>query len=136
MKYLRQIISIVLAAVLLFSGVTVSVQAEDISSDVGAEQEAAELLDQEEVEKEEIETEQEAPDINSGEEPPDTASRITEDAIQTEEAFVENVVNTVGESCLAVCTTDFDKALWLHDWILEHAECDDLAGGVRRQTFL
>ena len=57
MRLLKQIMSIVLVAVLLFSGVTVSVQAEDIVSDAGAEQGAAELLEQEYVEKEEIEKE-------------------------------------------------------------------------------
>ncbi len=133
MRLLKQIMSIVLVAVLLFSGVTVSVQAEDIVSDAGAEQGAAELLEQEdvekeEIEKEEIETEQAAPDINSGENLSDAAPQITKDASQTEEASVENIVNTVAESCLAACTTEFDKVLWLHDWILEHAEWDESAG--------
>ena len=123
MRLLKQIMSIVLVAVLLFSGVTVSVQAEDIVSDAGAEQGAAELLEQEdvekeEIEKEEIETEQAAPDINSGENLSDAAPQITKYASQTEEASVENIVNTVAESCLAACTTEFDKVLrcFLTEW--------------------
>ena len=37
---------------------------------------------------------------------------------------VEQIVeNTVAE-CMQSCTTDFEKALWLHDWILDHADYD------------
>ncbi len=132
MKHLKKIMSIVLAAVLLFSGMTVSVQAEEISLEASEKQDEAEPLEKQDeaepLEKEEIEAEQTEPVMDSGEELPDAAPQITENVIQTEETTVEDVVNNVGESCLAACTTDFDKALWMHDWILEHAECDDSAG--------
>ena len=37
---------------------------------------------------------------------------------------VEQIVeNTVAE-CEQSCTTDFEKAVWLHDWILDHADYD------------
>ena len=37
---------------------------------------------------------------------------------------VEQIVeNTVAE-CMQSCTTDFEKAIWLHDWILDHADYD------------
>ena len=37
---------------------------------------------------------------------------------------VEQIVTQVTEECKQVCTTDFEKALWLHDWIIDHADYD------------
>ncbi len=37
---------------------------------------------------------------------------------------VEQIVNKISEECLAKCSTDFEKAVWLHDWIADHAEYD------------
>ena len=38
---------------------------------------------------------------------------------------VEQIVeNTVAE-CTKSCKTDFEKAVWLHDWILDHADYDN-----------
>ena len=35
---------------------------------------------------------------------------------------VDSVIDAVvSECCAAGCSTDFDKALWLHDWIVRHA---------------
>lgn len=115
MKHLKQIMSIVLAAVLLFSGMTVSVQAEEISLEASGKQDEAESLEKEDeaeplekqdeaepLEKEGIEAEQTEPVIDSAEElPEDAAPQIPENVIQTEETTVEDVVNNVGESCLA-----------------------------------
>ena len=37
---------------------------------------------------------------------------------------VEQIVDTVAAQCQIECSTDFEKALWLHDWILDHADYD------------
>lgn len=37
---------------------------------------------------------------------------------------VEQIVNTTTEQCLKECKTDFEKAVWLHDWILDNADYD------------
>lgn len=37
---------------------------------------------------------------------------------------VDQLVNTITTQCEATCTTDFEKALWLHDWIIDHADYD------------
>ena len=37
---------------------------------------------------------------------------------------VEQIVNEVAAECEKTCLTDFEKALWLHDWLLEHSEYD------------
>lgn len=37
---------------------------------------------------------------------------------------VEQIVTDIAAQCEAVCTTDFEKALWLHDWIIDHADYD------------
>lgn len=37
---------------------------------------------------------------------------------------VEQIVTTVAAQCEAECSTDFEKALWLHDWIINHADYD------------
>ena len=37
---------------------------------------------------------------------------------------VEQIVENVVAECMQSCTTDFEKALWLHDWILDHADYD------------
>lgn len=37
---------------------------------------------------------------------------------------VEQIVTTVAAQCEAECSTDFEKALWLHDWIIDHADYD------------
>lgn len=35
---------------------------------------------------------------------------------------VEERVKTLAEECLKTCKTDFEKAVWLHDWIIDNAE--------------
>lgn len=37
---------------------------------------------------------------------------------------VEQIISTVTAQCEAECTTDFEKALWLHDWIIDNADYD------------
>ncbi|MDD6057985.1 MAG: transglutaminase domain-containing protein, partial [Clostridiales bacterium] len=37
---------------------------------------------------------------------------------------VETIVNSVAAQCEAVCQTDYEKALWLHDWIIDNADYD------------
>ncbi len=37
---------------------------------------------------------------------------------------VEQIVNQVAAECLKTCSTDFEKAVWLHDWVIDHAEYD------------
>ena len=37
---------------------------------------------------------------------------------------VEELVANVAGECEKSCSTDFDKAVWLHDWILDHADYD------------
>ena len=37
---------------------------------------------------------------------------------------VEQIVTDIAAQCEAVCSTDFEKALWLHDWIIDHADYD------------
>lgn len=37
---------------------------------------------------------------------------------------VEQIVNNVAEECEQQCSTDFEKAVWLHDWILNNADYD------------
>jgi len=37
---------------------------------------------------------------------------------------VEQIVDDTAAKCLKECTTDFEKAVWLHDWILENADYD------------
>lgn len=37
---------------------------------------------------------------------------------------VEQIVNAVTAQCEAECSTEFEKALWLHDWIIDHADYD------------
>lgn len=38
---------------------------------------------------------------------------------------VEEIVENVSAQCLKECSTEFEKALWLHDWIIDHAEYDN-----------
>lgn len=38
---------------------------------------------------------------------------------------VEQIVDRVSAECLKSCSTDYDKALWLHDWIIKNAEYDN-----------
>ena len=38
---------------------------------------------------------------------------------------VEQIVTDIAAQCEAVCSTDFEKALWLHDWIIDHADYDN-----------
>ena len=38
---------------------------------------------------------------------------------------VEQIVDRVSAECLKNCSTDYDKALWLHDWIINNAEYDN-----------
>lgn len=35
---------------------------------------------------------------------------------------VEEKVKTLAEECLKTCKTDFEKAVWLHDWLIDNAE--------------
>lgn len=37
---------------------------------------------------------------------------------------IEEKADKVANECLNTCLTDFDKAIWLHDWILDHIEYD------------
>lgn len=37
---------------------------------------------------------------------------------------VDQIVSDVTAQCETECTTDFEKALWLHDWIIDHANYD------------
>lgn len=37
---------------------------------------------------------------------------------------VEQIVDIVAAQCQTECSTDFEKALWLHDWIIDHADYD------------
>lgn len=37
---------------------------------------------------------------------------------------VESIVETVAAECETKCTTDFEKALWMHDWMLDNADYD------------
>lgn len=37
---------------------------------------------------------------------------------------IEERVSSIAAECLKTCSTDFDKAVWLHDWIIDHAEYD------------
>ena len=37
---------------------------------------------------------------------------------------IEQRVSGIAEECLKTCSTDFDKAVWLHDWIIDNAEYD------------
>lgn len=37
---------------------------------------------------------------------------------------VEQIVENTVADCVQSCTTDFEKAVWLHDWILDHADYD------------
>lgn len=37
---------------------------------------------------------------------------------------IEEKADEVANECLKTCSTDFDKAVWLHDWILDHIEYD------------
>lgn len=162
MKPIKQMMSAVLAAVLLFSGMAMPVQAEDVSSEAAVKQDRAgsvemeemgtgpegKLSEQENDEEGQIklpgeETQESGsgdgmePDVSGEEGVSDPMPQITGEEIQTEELSVDDIVNTVAENCLAVCTTDFDKALWMHDWILEHAEYDESAGdGTAEDVFI
>ena len=37
---------------------------------------------------------------------------------------VDQIVASVAKECLAQCSTDYDKALWLHDWLVYHSSYD------------
>lgn len=37
---------------------------------------------------------------------------------------IESIADDVAAQCLANCQTEYDKALWLHDWLLDHCEYD------------
>lgn len=37
---------------------------------------------------------------------------------------VEEIVEKVAAECQAQCTTDFDKAVWLNDWLVDHCKYD------------
>ena len=38
---------------------------------------------------------------------------------------VEQIINEIAAECEKNCSTDFEKAVWLHDWILDHADYDN-----------
>ena len=38
---------------------------------------------------------------------------------------VDQIVNDLAAECQQECSTDFDKALWMHDWILDNAVYDE-----------
>lgn len=52
--------------------------------------------------------------------------RATEIVTVTDPAWptVEEVAAKLAAECLARCGTDFEKALWLHDWLLNHCDYD------------
>lgn len=52
--------------------------------------------------------------------------RATEIVTVTDPAWptVEEVAAKLAGECLARCGTDFEKALWLHDWLLNHCDYD------------
>ncbi len=37
---------------------------------------------------------------------------------------IEAIADNVAAQCMASCSTDFDRALWLHDWLLDNCEYD------------
>ena len=37
---------------------------------------------------------------------------------------IEAIADRVAGECKSVCTTEFDQALWLHDWLVEHCKYD------------
>ncbi len=37
---------------------------------------------------------------------------------------VETVADQIATQCAAVCKTDYERALWLHDWLVDHCEYD------------
>ncbi|MGN0473944.1 MAG: Ig-like domain-containing protein, partial [Acutalibacteraceae bacterium] len=37
---------------------------------------------------------------------------------------IESIVETVAAECETKCSTDFEKALWMHDWMLDNADYD------------
>ncbi|MDE6385333.1 MAG: transglutaminase-like domain-containing protein, partial [Eubacterium sp.] len=37
---------------------------------------------------------------------------------------IESIADDVAAQCLANCQTEYDKALWLHDWLLDNCEYD------------
>ncbi len=37
---------------------------------------------------------------------------------------VDDIVTSVANECSKCCSTDFEKAVWLHDWIIDHADYD------------
>ncbi len=37
---------------------------------------------------------------------------------------VEAVADQIASECAAVCKTDYERALWLHDWLVDHCEYD------------
>lgn len=38
---------------------------------------------------------------------------------------VENIVANIANECLKQCSTDYEKALWLNDWIVDHCQYDN-----------
>lgn len=48
---------------------------------------------------------------------------------------VEELVANVAGECEKSCSTDFDKAVWLHDWILDHAVTTIRTAIVRQRAF-
>lgn len=49
---------------------------------------------------------------------------------------VVQIVKTVAAQCKNECATDFEKALWLHDWILDKGDYDYHIAIVLRKEFL
>lgn len=37
---------------------------------------------------------------------------------------VDQIVNSLANQCEQKCSTDFEKAVWMHDWLIDHAEYD------------
>lgn len=54
-------------------------------------------------------------------------TRLYEYPIEIQDAnypSVEQIVTNVAAQCQAACATEFEKAVWLHDWIIDNADYD------------
>ena len=65
--------------------------------------------------------------MDMGNTPYQTVRRIVDIVISDEDyPTIEAIADSVAGQCKAACTTgtDYEKALWLHDWILDHCSYD------------
>lgn len=124
MKFIKKIISFMLAITLIFSGVVIPVYAEEINLDAAAAEDDTKLLE-EDTKLSENEEPAELLNQEADEKLLDTVPQTLEENALEDTISVEELVNNLVIECLEVCSTDFEKALWLHDWIINNAECDD-----------